>query len=194
MLEILNEIFECRKCKVYNTSNLWVKETQKYLKNIGLEGDIPVLTKELIDDNEIYFYICPTCKSLCYLKDKEIKHISEVPTDLKKLVSIKDLLENDRVPYDYFHNALKDNDIGIWNNVCSSDSMKNIILSKIIKGINVSELISTIENVDNTNTKYWLFIKEDKDFIPIPINSKKDLVNLIEVSKSDLNKEILCLI
>lgn len=191
--ELLNEIFECKKCSGYNTSNVWMDKTRTHLESIGLIiNDIPTLTKELIKDDTKYVYVCPSCKKVCNLDD--IKHLSKrVANSLKKEVQIKILLESDKVDYDYFFKLLKENKIGNWNDIITTEDIKSHIISKIIQRINVSALLSVVEQ-KNHETKHWIYNIENPKSAPIPINSKRALTNALGLKETDLKRELICLL
>lgn len=193
MYELLNEVFKCKKCGEYHTSKMWVDKTTKHLESIGLiVKTIPILTKGLLKEKEKYIYVCPNCKKICNLED--IQYLSEtISKSLKKETTIEVLLKNEKVDYDCFYDILKENNIGNWKNIISTKTIENHIIFKIMKKENVSDLLSVIEN-KNKQTKHWIYDLENPKEVPIPINSKKSLINALSLKEIDLQENIVCLI
>lgn len=66
-------LFECTKCGEYDNSEEWTQKTIEDIKQNGEYNDnVPSLTKDMVDNKECYYYICPNCGETCYVEDNQI--------------------------------------------------------------------------------------------------------------------------
>lgn len=63
----MSQEFNCEKCDTVSTLEEWMSETKK-----DYGDNIPLLSEELIDGLECYYYVCPNCGETCYIEDSHI--------------------------------------------------------------------------------------------------------------------------
>ena len=86
---------------------------------------------------------------------------------------IKDMLDSD-ISFDDFYDFLKEYDIGDWDYVNSTETIKNYVTEMMRQDVSVGHILSVIEAGSSTYGLYAIWLGNSME-TPKPINSKKDL-------------------
>jgi hypothetical protein len=104
-------------------------------------------------------------------------------------ITIKKALVDENISYRNFYSALRDVEVGNWDNVNSTDIMYDYINEMMRKGIFVSHILKAIEENDNYFDDWAIWLGNSME-VPEPINGKEDLLEALELSEDDLRKKI----
>ena len=103
--------------------------------------------------------------------------------------TIKKALHDDKVPYREFYYALQYAGLGFWDNVNSTDNIKEHIIEMIGEDITVSHILATLES-EESGTDDWKIWLGNSMETPEPINSKEDLVKALGISMEDMERKL----
>ena len=101
--------------------------------------------------------------------------------------TIKKALHDDNVSYREFYSALQNTGLGFWDNVNSTENIKEYIIEMIGEDITVSHILATLESEESETDDWKIWLGNSME-TPKPINNKKDLVEALGISMEDMKQ------
>lgn len=98
---------------------------------------------------------------------------------------IKSMMEDESVSFNKFYNYLHNEGTGEWDAVNSETILRQYISEKMGEGIHVSHMFQALEENPSKEECYEIWLGNSME-TPTPINTKKDLVEALEI---DLKEE-----
>lgn len=104
-------------------------------------------------------------------------------------MKIIDALNNENISFNKFYYGLLNSDIGCWDQVNSTDNIVEYIIEQIREGVPIAHMLSVIEK-RYSEYGIWNIWLGDSGEEPEPINSKKELLDALELDNEDLEIDI----
>ena len=106
-----------------------------------------------------------------------------------KLMTIKQAIKDDNISFDKFYDTLSYNEIGYWDEVNHTEIIKDYIKDMIDKDINVSHILTAIENEYSEQDLWKIWLGNSME-TPEPINTKEDLVEALNLQEEHYETEL----
>lgn len=104
-------------------------------------------------------------------------------------MKIKDALKNEDISYRDFYAALQMLGIGYWDGVNSTEIIEQYVRDMMKDGIRVSHILAALEDNESEFDDWRIWLGNSMN-TPIPINSKEDLIEALELEDEDLEADI----
>lgn len=103
--------------------------------------------------------------------------------------TVRELLNDEEVSFEEFRSLLEDNDIGFWDSVNSTGTIRDYIKEQIDEGISVSHMLEAIETNESIYDLWEVWLGNSME-TPSPIDTKEDLINALSLDDEDLEQII----
>ena len=93
---------------------------------------------------------------------------------------IRQKMNDPKIHFWDFYNFLQEKDIGNWDDVNSEEIITQYVTEKMKEGIHVSHILKAIEENPSRYQTYRIWLGNSME-TPTPINTKKDLVEALDI-------------
>lgn len=104
-------------------------------------------------------------------------------------MKIREALLNDNIGVLELYSALIDADMGNYDNVNSTEIIKEYIADMISKDINVLHMVKAIEDEVSKYDLWEVWLGNSME-TPTPINTKQELLDALSIEEEDLDEVI----
>jgi hypothetical protein len=103
-------------------------------------------------------------------------------------MTIREAMNSDFVDYNDFRAYLHEEEIGNWDGINDTDTIKDYCCEMIHDGVVVSHIVAALEQ-DDPSTDDWKIWLGNSMETPEPIWDKVGLVDALEIEEDELEKE-----
>lgn len=110
----------------------------------------------------------------------------------KNKMTVRQAMNNDEMDFVVFYEAVKEAELGNWDLVNDTDTIKEYVIEQINNGIRVSHILQKIEEKEFHNENdLWEMYLGDALATPTPIYDKIDLARALDIGDEGLSKELI---